>query len=186
MILAMTAVGFSALQGILARNTLDREHYDFAQARLLPRRAPDLPTLGEGYRTYYTKDGESLVAHLRGLPGALPVEERRRMILRSIFKSAPGEDLRSPIPEGSKLRSVFVIEKVAYVDISSEFAQPALPSPRGERLAVYSIVNGLVLNDSSIDAVQILVDGKPVETVWGWIDCSSPLGANLGLIERGS
>ena len=51
-----------------------------------------------------------------------------------------------------------------------------------EMLAVYAIVNSVVLNVPEISAVGILINGGPLETLNGHVDLRRPLLADSSLI----
>ena len=65
-------------------------------------------------------------------------------------------------------------------------ARPAhLAHPGGtlnELLTVYTIVNALTVNLPAVTAVQVLVDGKEVDTLSGHIDLRQPLSKNLNWV----
>ena len=50
-------------------------------------------------------------------------------------------------------------------------------------LTVYTLVNALTENLPAITAVQVLVDGKEVETLSGHIDLRRPLAKNLTWVQ---
>ena len=52
-----------------------------------------------------------------------------------------------------------------------------------ELLTVYAIVDALTVNLPSITGVQILIDGKEVDTLAGHVDLRRPLPANRALIR---
>src|SRR5947209_5168592 len=63
----------------------------------------------------------------------------------------------------------------------------ARPHPGGsssELLTVYSIVNALTSNLPTITRVQILVDGKEVDSLAGHVDLRRPLEADLTLVRK--
>jgi hypothetical protein len=51
-------------------------------------------------------------------------------------------------------------------------------------MTIYSIVNSLSLNFPQIKKVQILIDGKPVETITGHLSLKQPVSPKLDLIKR--
>jgi spore germination protein GerM len=92
--------------------------------------------------------------------------------------------LVSAIPPGTKLRAVYVTEKgEAYVDLSKEVSSAHTGGSQDELLTIYSIVNALTSNLPAVMSVQLLVDGKEVNTLAGHIDLRKPLGKNLELVE---
>ena len=52
-----------------------------------------------------------------------------------------------------------------------------------EALAVFTLVNALTVNLPDITAVQILIDGKEVDTLAGHVDLRRPLVQNLTWVE---
>ena len=98
--------------------------------------------------------------------------------------AAPPEPLVSPIPKGTTLRAVYVNERgEAYVDLSKEVSTAHTGGTEDERLTIYAIVNALTANLPSIMSVQLLVDGKEVDTLAGHIDLRRPLSKNMAVVE---
>ncbi len=52
-----------------------------------------------------------------------------------------------------------------------------------EMLSIYTLVNALTENLPAVTAVQVLVDGKEVETLAGHVDLRRPLAKNLAWVE---
>jgi len=50
-------------------------------------------------------------------------------------------------------------------------------------LTVYAIVNAVTANLSSVERVQILIDGKQVDTLAGHVDLRRPLAKNLTWVQ---
>ena len=92
--------------------------------------------------------------------------------------------LVSAIPAGTTLRALYVTQKgEAYVDLSKEVSSAHTGGSQDELLTIYSIVNALTSNLPAVTSVQLLVDGKEVNTLAGHIDLRRPLGKNLELVE---
>ena len=51
-----------------------------------------------------------------------------------------------------------------------------------ELLAVYALVNSIVLNFPAVRKVQILLDGRPATTLAGHVDLSRPLTLDTTLL----
>lgn len=98
--------------------------------------------------------------------------------------AAVAEPLVSPIPPGTSLRSLFITEHGdAYVDLSREAATAHPGGTTTELLTVYALVDALTVNLPAVHAVQILIDGKEVDTLAGHVDLRRPLPANRTLIR---
>ena len=91
----------------------------------------------------------------------------------------------SAIPPGTKLRAIYVSGKgQAFVDLSKEVSAAHTGGSDDELLTIYSIVNALTANLPAVTSVQLLVDGKEVDTLAGHIDLRLPLGKNTDIIEQ--
>ncbi len=79
----------------------------------------------------------------------------------------------SPIPEGTRLRSIKVEGGLATVDLSEEFQSHFHGSETEEAQTVNSVLRTLG-QFASIDRVQFLVDGKPIDAL-SQLPLSGPL-----------
>lgn len=127
---------------------------------------------------YVSQDGMSLVQVPREVAyGATPTEQARAILEAQIAASAP---LVSAIPAGTTLRHVFLTDKGdAFVDFSGELVTKHTGGSLDEILTVYTIVDALTANLPAIARVQILIDGKEVDTLAGHIDLRQPLAKSL-------
>ena len=65
----------------------------------------------------------------------------------------------------------------AFVDLSREVVSAHPGGSLTELLTVYAIVNAVTANLPAVQRVQILVDGKEVDTIAGHVDVRRPLDA---------
>lgn len=92
--------------------------------------------------------------------------------------------LVSAIPLGTTLRALYLTEKGdAIVDLSKEASTAHPGGSLNELLTVYTIVNALTANLPAVKSVQLLVDGKQVDTLAGHINLRKPFEKNLAIIE---
>jgi sporulation and spore germination protein len=130
---------------------------------------------------YVSDDGARLTSVEREVPYADGPEQAREIINAQI---ALGDPLVSAVPPGTALRAVYLTERGdAYVDLSREAVTAHPGGTLSELLTVYTIVNALTVNLPAVHSVQILIDGKEVETLAGHIDLRQPLAKNLGLVQ---
>ena len=102
------------------------------------------------------------------------VEQAKRIIEAQVAQPQP--PLVSAIPAGTKLKTVFVTDKgEAFVDLTPELRSNQQGGTTNEILTTYTIVNALTLNLPAITSVQILIDGKEVDTLAGHLDLRRPL-----------
>lgn len=132
---------------------------------------------------YVSDDGTRLISVEREVPfGEGTVEQARQIINAQI---APVEEpLASAVPPGTKLQALFVTDKGrAFVDLSREVAAAHTGGSLQEVLTIYTIVDALTANLPAVTSVQVLVDGKQVDTLAGHVDLRHPLAENLEWVE---
>lgn len=134
---------------------------------------------------YGSEDGQALIPVRREVPLAEGVVGQGREILESQLQAAPSPYV-SLIPEGTMLRAFYVTERGdAFVDLSAQVSKAHPGGSTHELLTVYAIVNAVTSNLPAVQRVQILVEGKEVDTIAGHIDVRRPLRADASLIRGG-
>ncbi len=133
---------------------------------------------------YVDEQGTGLTAVEREvLYGEGTVEQAKR-IIEAQLAAAP-ETHASAIPDGTKLRTVFFTKGgETYVDLSPELRQNHPGGTTNEILTVYAIVSALTANLPAITSVQILIDGKEVDTLAGHLDLRRPIEQDLKWITN--
>jgi spore germination protein GerM len=132
---------------------------------------------------YVSEDGMALTQAQREVPFSPNVAAQARAIIEAQLAQAP--PLVSAIPSDTKLREVFVTERGdAFVDLSGEVAAKHPGGSLDEIFTVYTIVNALTVNLPAIARVQILIDGKEVDTLAGHVDLRHPLTKNMEWISQ--
>jgi spore germination protein GerM len=127
---------------------------------------------------YVSEDGLSLAPVQREVPFESNVTEQARAIIEAQLTAPP--PLVSAIPSDTKLREIFVTERGdAFVDLSGDVTAKHTGGSLEEILTVYAIVNALTVNLPAISRVQILVDGKEVDTLAGHVDLRHPLAKSM-------
>ena len=136
---------------------------------------------------YFTgKDQFSLLAEQRTLSGPQNPVVLGRAIIRELAAGPRNKNLVRTLPDSNILRTFFIAsDKTAYIDFGSEMWAHHPGGVQADMLAIYSIVNSLVLNMSAIDAVKILNPGPGREPILpaGHLDLHYPLKANILLIR---
>lgn len=134
---------------------------------------------------YGSSDGRALVPVRRDVPLATGVVEQGRQILAVQFQDAPKPYVQV-VPKGTKLRAFYVTERgEAFVDLSGDVVSAHPGGSLTELLTVYAIVNAVTANLPAIQRVQLLVEGKEVDTIAGHVDVRRPLERDSGLVRDG-
>lgn len=179
LVVALGWAMFSALGRRLAAPTADAE---------APAAAPAAPpaTGPQIAATIYfaSEDGTSLVGVPQDVPlGDTPVAQARALVEAQLAAEPPAPLARA-VPAGITLRGVFLPGgDDAYVDLDAAVRTAVPGGSHNELMAVYAIVSVLTTNLSPIARVQILVDGREVDTLTGHVDLREPLRKNEGLIR---
>ena len=156
-------------------------------------RAPNAPppaVAGDARRIqatmfYVAENGQELVPVSRPvLYGATPLEQARQLV--EALVEPPPEGQRSAVPEGTTVRSVFLAaDGNVFVDLGGTIVTGHPGGSLNESLTVYAIVNTVTANLPDVAAVQILVEGKQVDTLAGHVDLRYPLGKALEWVRKG-
>ena len=129
---------------------------------------------------HVSEDGLSLVGTEREVPFAEPIVEQARRIVEAQLGTAPAPGLASAIPAGTVLKALFLtVRGDAFIDLSPEVTTSHPGGALNELFTVYAIVDAVTVNLPSISRVQILVDGREVDTLAGHVDLRHPLQKNL-------
>ena len=128
---------------------------------------------------YVSEDGLSLPGVQREIPFGEPIVEQARRIVEAQLAEAPPPYV-SPIPAGTSLRALFIGERGdAFVDLSGDVRTRHPGGSLDELFTAYAIVNAITINLPAITRVQILIDGREVDTLAGHVDLRHPLQKNL-------
>jgi len=134
---------------------------------------------------YGSSDGRALVPVRRDVPLATGVVEQGRQILNVQFQDAP-QPYVQVVPKGTKLRAFYVTDRGdAFVDLSGDVVSAHPGGSTTELLTVYAIVNAVTANLPAIQRVQLLVEGKEVDTIAGHVDVRRPLDRDATLVRDG-
>lgn len=155
---------------------------DAAGEKGAPPRVADLARL-EVHVYFPAATGEGLSAEPREIFETVHAADRAKQILSEILSGPQGGSAVAAVPEGTSLRQVYVLDDgTAYADFSAALREGLGGGSAREILAVYAIVDSLVLNVPEIRRVGILIEGEPCETLNGHLDLRRPLPADPSLI----
>jgi len=132
---------------------------------------------------YVSEDGMNLVGAQREVPyGETVLDQAREIVIAQL--APPPDPLASAIPASTTLRTLYLTERGdAFVDLSADARTKHTGGALDELFAVYAIVNALTTNLPAIVRVQILIDGKEVDTLAGHVDLRHPLQKNVKWVK---
>lgn len=127
-----------------------------------------------------TKDAQNLVPEIQVVPNS---DHPAKTAIEHLIAGTKQPDLVSVVPPGTKLRGVSIKEHVAYVDFNDKLIKNNGGGSAGEVLLVAAIVNTLT-EFPEVQKVQILVEGKKIDTISGHLDTSEPLSRSEKIIKK--
>jgi len=104
-------------------------------------------------------------------------------IIEELIAGPKNKELYATIPAEAKILSVKIKDGVASTDFSEELQSKHWGGSAGEGMTLNSIANTLTELDS-IDKVQLLIEGKKVESLAGHADTTVPLERNEDIIKK--
>jgi spore germination protein GerM len=124
---------------------------------------------------FASRQEDALVSERHRVPPCPTPFERAKTSLQELIAGPKGDALRTVSAE-VKIREVFIDDQgTAYIDFSEALSQTHPGGPWAEMLTLRSIMQTLVANVPSIKRLQILVEGREVETLAGHLDIRRPL-----------
>ncbi|MBW1693787.1 MAG: GerMN domain-containing protein [Deltaproteobacteria bacterium] len=129
------------------------------------------------------KEGSFLTAEERVFFHSDRPADFAKIIIEALIEG-PRKGLVRTIPARTILRALYVTQEgIAFVDFSDTIKDDHPGGVRSELLAIFSIVNSLILNMSQVDAVKILINGNESTTLAGHVDLRFPFKANMLLVR---
>jgi len=130
------------------------------------------------------RDGEYLIGEKRKIIKKGVLKEEAQEVVDELIKGPQGK-LIPTLPFHTKCLALRVDEKgIAYVNFSKALSKDHPGGSSAEILTTYSIVNSLTRNFPQIKQVQILIEGKPIETIAGHLSLNQPIASKPDLIKK--
>ena len=126
--------------------------------------------------TLYVAWDDAGVLHPQTVNIPLPSarQQRAEELLRALVSAYLDKNSTHPIPPGSDIRAVYLVEPgLAVIDLNPIFANGHRSGVLEEELTVTSLIQTLTANLPGILKVKILVDGKERDTLAGHADLSN-------------
>lgn len=157
---------------------------DAESAPVRPATAPSAAPHIAATLFFVADDGVSL----QGVAADVPLKDtpaaQAKALVEAQLAAEPPETLTRAVPAGAAVRGVFLTGRDdAYVDLDGAFAANLAGGSRNELLATYAIVSVVTTNLTSVTRVQLLIDGREVESLTGHVDLREPLRKNDSLIR---
>jgi germination protein M len=130
------------------------------------------------------EDEEYLIGEKKRITKKDRVEEEAKELVAELIRGPKGK-LIPTLPSQTRLLSLRIDEEgLAKVSFSKAFTTDHPGGSSAEIMTVYSIVNSLTTNFPQIKRVQILVDGKEIESIAGHLSLKRPVASKADLIKK--
>jgi spore germination protein GerM len=129
---------------------------------------------------FASADGQGLVREGREVEVEDAVEDRVESVVDELIRGPLGSH-GATLPPNVRILGVKLKGNVAQIDFGHELKEAAPAGSAGEMTAVYSIVDTVTVNFPEIKAVQLLVEGAPVDSLGGHLDLKDPLPPDYSL-----
>ena len=122
-------------------------------------------------------NAEGLVTERREIPAGAILEERVEATLRALAAGPDQQGALPILPREARVMQSFYDEEdgVLYVDFNTALVTQQPGGSAAEYYSISGLVRTLGANFPEVTAVQILVDGQPVDSLAGHFDTSRPL-----------
>ncbi len=145
----------------------------------------DIAVPGEELSVWFASQQEdALVSERRRVSSGLTPAERAKASLQELIAGPKSQALRT-VPAAVKIREVFIDDQgTAYIDFGEALSQTHPGGPWAELVTIRSVMQTLAANVPEIKQVQILIEGREVETLAGHVDIRRPLEMTWVMNQR--
>jgi spore germination protein GerM len=132
---------------------------------------------------FLAPSGDSLAPEAREISFTPSMQEQAKRVVAELLRGSR-RGLASPFPPSVELRELFITPLgLAFVDLSQEVVSNHPGGSQAEQLTVYSLANTLIVNFPAIKKVQLLVEGREVESLAGHLDLTVPYGRGPNWVQ---
>lgn len=136
---------------------------------------------------YFPGRGARLHAERRALAAELVGEARLKLIVELLLSGPENSELTRTLPSHVELRAVTLgADGILFLDLSSKEGTLRGLGSKSELLAVYSLVDTVLLNEPLAHSVVLLWNGRQQPSLAGHVDTTRPLTLNRDLIAESS
>ncbi len=132
---------------------------------------------------FATPDGDGLAREGREIESCQGAEECVTSVVEELINGPVG-DLEPVLPPAATVLGVQIVGDTARIDLGKETVETLPAGSNAEMLAVYAIVNTVTADVPQVRQVQILVEGREMETLKGHVDLRKPLLPDLTLERK--
>ena len=130
------------------------------------------------------EEGEYLLEEKREILRKESMREEAREVVEELTRG-PKKKLIPTLPAQTKVLALNIDEGgVARVSFNGALTRYHPGGSSAEIMTVYSVVNSLAINFPEIKKVQILIEGREIDSITGHLSLSNPISPNPGLVKK--
>lgn len=157
----------------------------------LTTRYPHVKEVGERLTTtqsweatlcFGDENSDYLIKEYRKMLTSIHPREKAQALLEELIAGPRAKGLRT-IPADVRLKGVREEGDILVADFSQDLITKHPGGSSSEMMTVFSIVNTVTINIPEYKRVRLLVEGKPIDTIAGHIDCKEPIAPQYGLLH---
>lgn len=178
LVILLFLIGVIASLSILFRKEIVHTFRPFSERLDLVREKKEIVLY------FSDREGEYLTGEKRKIEKKGEFKEEAREVINELIRGPKGK-LIPTLPPRTKCLNVKLNEKgVAVINFNKSLSKDHPGGSSAEIMTTYSIVNSLTQNFPQVKQVQILVEGKPIETISGHLSLRQPLASKPDLIKK--
>ncbi len=131
---------------------------------------------------YYPDDNGTKLVPVKREIEVNPYKDKYTAAVEMQMRAPKEKNLTDIFPQSAKLLSVRLEGETAVVDFDSKMVKGFVGGSTGEEMLVGSVVNTLT-NFPEVKEVRFMLDGKPIETIAGHMDLSTPIKRMESLLQ---
>jgi spore germination protein GerM len=179
--MAVLAIAFIVCAAVLGALILKKYEDRHLQPAVPPQ--PRLEGVFTATLLFASPAGDGLVREGREIDACDDPAECVGVVVAELINGPLGE-LAPTLPSATSIRDVQVNGDLATIDFGEELVDGLPAGSSAEMAAVYSIIDTVAVNFPRVKRVQLLIDGKPVDTLKGHVDLREPLAPNFNLEKK--
>lgn len=130
------------------------------------------------------EEGEYLLGEKREIVKKGSMKEEAKEVVEELTRGSK-KKLIPTLPAQTKVLALDIDERgVARVSFNGALTRYHPGGSSAEIMTVYSVVNSLTFNFPQIKQVQILIEGREIDSITGHLSLSKPIPPNPGLVKQ--
>lgn len=169
-LISIAVIGIIILLLSLIKVNFDEEEVDFLavdSTSVIETKPVSLFFVSRDGMTYRTENTEIVVSE--------DICKELESVIIELIEGPSSDSLYCSIPKSSEINAIYIDNSgILFIDFSESFLSNHCQGTSCEVATIKTLLKTTAFNFSEISQLQILVEGKPVDTIGGHLDVSRP------------